>query len=100
MITSAAAFTVIDNACVAVAFALSVTFTVKLLVPAALGVPEIVDPVSVSPAGSDPVAIDHVYGVVPPPPFNPAEYGLLTVPALSDVVVIVSGAGFTLMDKA
>jgi hypothetical protein len=46
---------------------LSVTFTVKLAVPAALGVPDIVPPaVRVSPAGSDLVATDHVYGVVPP----------------------------------
>src|SRR5690348_9034790 len=100
VITSGAAFTVIDNACVAVTDALSVTFTVKVLVPDALGVPEIVDPVNVSPAGNDPVAIDHVYGVVPPLAFNPAEYELLTVPLGNDVVVIVSAAAFTVIDTA
>ena len=39
----------------------SVTFTVKLLVPVAVGVPEIkpVDEVSVKPAGRLPVVMDH-----------------------------------------
>jgi hypothetical protein len=46
---------------------LSVTFTVKLAVPAALGVPDIVPPAErLNPAGSDPFATDHMYGVVPP----------------------------------
>ncbi len=50
----------IDNAAVAEADALSVTFTEKLLDPAAVGVPEIVPfAARVSPAGSDPLAIDH-----------------------------------------
>ena len=41
--------------------ALSVTFTVKLAVPAALGVPDIVPPAErASPAGSDPLETDHV----------------------------------------
>jgi hypothetical protein len=42
--------------------------TVKLEVPAVDGVPEItpVPGVSVSPAGSVPLAIDQVYGGVPP----------------------------------
>ena len=38
----------------AVAFAASVTWTVKPEVPAAVGVPETVEPLSVSPAGSEP----------------------------------------------
>ena len=47
--------------------ALSVARTVKLLDPAALGVPEIVPPADrVNPAGSDPPAIDHAYGGDPP----------------------------------
>jgi hypothetical protein len=53
---------VIDNAAVADvdADALSVTFTVKVLAPAAVGLPEIVPlAASVSPAGSNPLAIVH-----------------------------------------
>ena len=46
----------------------SVTFTVKLLVPAAVGVPEIapVDAFRVKPAGRAPVTMLHEYGVLPP----------------------------------
>jgi hypothetical protein len=46
----------------------SVTWTVKLKVPMVVGVPEItpVAALSVKPVGSDPLAIDHVYGEVPP----------------------------------
>ena len=55
-----------DNAAVAEPDALSVTFTVKLAGPAVPGVPEIVSPASVKPAGSDPLAIDHEYGGNPP----------------------------------
>ena len=46
----------------------AVTRTVKLEVPVAVGVPEMtpVLAASVSPAGSAPLAIDHVYGGVPP----------------------------------
>ena len=55
-----------DSDAVAVFDALSVTRTVNVLAPAAVGVPEIVPPVSVSPAGNVPLAIAHVYGGVPP----------------------------------
>ena len=57
-----------DNALVAVADALSVTCTVKLLDPAVPGVPDIVPPAArLNPAGSDPFdVIDHEYGGVPP----------------------------------
>src|SRR5262245_19211955 len=46
----------------------AVTLTVKPEVPVAVGVPEITPlaGVRVSPAGSVPLAIDHVYGGVPP----------------------------------
>jgi hypothetical protein len=61
VICNAAGLIVIDNAAVAETDALSVTFTVKVLDPAAVGLPEIVPlAASVSPAGSDPLAIVHV----------------------------------------
>jgi hypothetical protein len=54
------------NVCVAVACALSVTFTVKLYVPAAVAAPEIrPDELSVNPGGKVPLDV-HVYGLVPP----------------------------------
>jgi len=64
-------------------------------VPAAVGVPAIVAPVSESPAGNDPAVIDHVY--VPDPPFaaSDCEYGAPTVPLASDAVEILSAAGLT-----
>ena len=47
--------------------ALSVTWTVKLAVPAVDDVPLMVPPAErVIPAGSAPEVMDHVYGVVPP----------------------------------
>ena len=61
------ASTVMLSALVAVC-ARALTWTVKFEVPVAVGVPEItpVLAVSVSPGGSAPLAIDHVYGGVPP----------------------------------
>ena len=67
------ALTRIDRFAVADPEAPSVTFTVKFAVPAVVGVPEIVLPVSVSPAGSVPPDTDHVYGGVPPVAFNACE---------------------------
>ncbi len=52
---------------VATALPESFTCTVKLAVPAAAGIPEIVPPgASVSPAGSAPVLTLHVYPPLPP----------------------------------
>jgi len=53
----------------------SVTLTVKLLVPEAVGVPEIapVDAFSVNPAGKAPALKDQEYGVVPPVAVSVAE---------------------------
>ncbi len=50
----------------AVGVVLSVALTVKLNVPAAVGVPEIVLPLRVNPVGSEPAEIDQAYGEVPP----------------------------------
>ncbi len=67
VICNAAGLIAIDNGAVVEADPLSVTLAVKLLAPAAVGVPEIVPfAASVSPAGSAPLAIVHAYGGVPP----------------------------------
>ena len=72
---------------------LFVAVTVKFVVPAADGVPEIapVAGVRLSPAGSEPVLTLHVTGGVPPLVCRDAEYEVPVVPAGSDVVVITSG---------
>ena len=57
---------VTDNAAVDDANVLSATFTVNALVPAVLGFPEIVPAAErFNPAGSVPLATDHVYGGAP-----------------------------------
>ena len=64
--------------------------------PAAVGVP-VMAPVlllSVNPGGS-PLAIDHVYGRVPPLAPRVAEYATFCVPLASDVVLMVSARGCT-----
>ena len=78
----------------------SVTFTVKLVLPETVGVPEIipVDPARVSPAGRDPVEIDQLYGVVPPVAARVAEYATPTDPFGRVVVVIVTAVGVTEFD--
>jgi hypothetical protein len=50
----------IERPALADAVPLSVTLIVKLDDPAAVGVPEIVLPEKLSPAGSDPLDTDHV----------------------------------------
>ena len=55
-----------DSAAVAETEALSVTLTVKLADPAAVGMPAIVPPERFNPAGSDPPESAHVYGGDPP----------------------------------
>jgi hypothetical protein len=58
---------VIDRGTVAEPDALSVTFTVKVLDPVVLGVPDSMPSAErLRPAGSVPVATDHEYGGVPP----------------------------------
>ena len=67
VITKAGGLMVSEKPAVAEADALSVTRTVKLLVPAALGEPDMFPPgVRLNPAGSVPVATAHEYGGDPP----------------------------------
>ena len=69
----------------------SVTSTVNEEFPAADGVPEMA-PVaaSVKPTGSVPDSTLQVYGAVPPVAARLAAYATCTVPAVNDVVVIVT----------
>jgi hypothetical protein len=67
VIPKAGGLMVKDNAAVAETDALSVTRTVKLLGPAAPGVPDMVPPgARLNPAGSAPLATAHAYGGDPP----------------------------------
>jgi hypothetical protein len=61
-------------------FELSVTLTVRFVVPAAVGVPLTVHPVSVRPAGNVPAVIVQAYGVVPPVTSIVPLYGVPTTP--------------------
>lgn len=69
----------------------SIACTVKLLVAAVVGVPEItpVPGFKDSPLGSEPAVMLHAIGVAPPLDCSVALYGVLTVPPDSVVVVIV-----------
>ena len=67
VIPKAAGLMVSDNAAVAVADALSVTRSVKLLGPAVPGIPDSVPPAArLNPAGNVPLATAHAYGGDPP----------------------------------
>ena len=100
VIDSAAGSTVTANAFVAVPP--PVTCTVKLDVPAALGVP-LKTPAedSVNPAGSVPEVTDQLYGGVPPVAASVWLYALPTVPAGSGLTVVIdSAAGSTVTANA
>src|SRR5579864_6600678 len=81
------------RACVAATELASVTRTVKLLVPVAVGVPEItpVPAASDNPAGKVPEAMDQLYGVVPLVAVSVVLYAEFCVPPGKDIVVIVGG---------
>ena len=81
----------------------SCTPTAKLAGPAVVGVPVIapVEVFSVSPFGSDPAVIAHVYGKVPPVTAMLCEYADDTVPGVRGVVVrMVRGAGLIASENA
>jgi hypothetical protein len=100
VVIAKAGLIVSDSAFVVLPFALSVTFTVKLLDPALPGVPDIVPPAdSVKPEGSVPSDTVHVYGADPPEAASACEYAVLTAPAGRDAVVIVK-AGLIVSDKS
>ncbi|HEY3838649.1 MAG TPA: hypothetical protein VGL72_18855 [Bryobacteraceae bacterium] len=97
---NAGALIVTDSAALADPEALSVTLTVKLDDPVAVGVPEIVPPARLSPTGRDPAATDHVYGGDPPVALSVWEYPTPIMPAGNEDVVIVNAAGLIASDKA
>lgn len=82
----------------------SVTFTVKLNVPDAVGVPEIVpvEAVKLRPVARVPELMLQLYGVVPPEAASVALYAVPCVPFASELVVTLRlvGAAETLMLKA
>ena len=84
--------TLIESGLVAVCPSPLVAFTVNSLVPVEVGVPEIVDPTSDSPAGSVPVLIAHEY--VPPAPaaFSGWLYTVPTAAVGSAVVDTVNAS--------
>src|SRR5215472_3724260 len=91
--------TLIDRLAVAVREAESVTLMVKLLLPVAVGLPEIAPELLLSerPAGSAPEMIDQVYGVDPPEAVTIALYAAFLCASGNEVVLMVSGAGCTVM---
>ena len=74
---------------------MSFTVAVKLEVPVAVGVPEMVPVVAarLSPAGRLPELIDHVYDGLPPVAVIGAEYATPSVPEGNAPVVMISGEG-------
>jgi hypothetical protein len=72
----------------------STTLSVKLNVPAAVGVPEMVPPEdSVRPAGRAPELMLQLYGVVPPLAASVVEYTDPTCPEGRELFVIWTEAG-------
>ena len=71
----------------------SLTWTVKLKVPAVVGVPARIPPLArVRPPGSAPEDTVQAYPApVPPAAVSVTEYAALTVPPGKDIAVIVSG---------
>ncbi len=97
VITKGGGATVNVNDCDATAAvdAESLTETVMLKDPVAVGVPEMV-PVpasSANPVGNAPLVMDQVYGVTPPVACSLAEYAEPEVALVKEVVVMTSGAG-------
>jgi hypothetical protein len=101
VVTTGAAFTTIDKAWSSNTPFVSVTRTVKLNVPVAVGVPEIT-PVPLfkeRPAGNAPTVTDQLNGVVPPLAASVWLYAAVSV-APGRLVVVTTGAALTTIDNA
>ncbi len=71
----------------------SVTLTVKVELPGAVGVPEMTPAaLSANPGGSEPLEMLQFSGATPPLAVNVDEYTVPTVPEATDEIVI-AGAG-------
>jgi hypothetical protein len=94
VVTTRGSYTPMLNAWLAVAPFASWTCTVKLLVPATVGVPLIapVDVFKVNPVGSVPTVTLHTSGVFPPEAFNVWLYNNPVVPS-ANVAVVTDKAG-------
>jgi hypothetical protein len=95
VVITTAGLIVTANARLAVAVTLSVTWAVKLNVPAAVGVP-LSTPLagfSVSPGGGVPALTTQLRGSVPPEAARVSEYAPPTVPVGSGEVVVIASAG-------
>jgi hypothetical protein len=89
-----------DNDLVASCDALSLTRTVKVELPAAVGVPVIAPFGSRdNPAGRLPEVTFHVYGGVPPLAVSVVQYATATMPSGRLVVVLDRVAGATMIDN-
>src|SRR3954468_23502549 len=95
------AATTIDNARLALCPFPSVAVTVKLAVPAPVGVPEIapLDELSDKPPGNEPTLTDHVNDPDPPEAANVALYPTPTSPPGNDDVD-TDGCDATTIDNA
>jgi hypothetical protein len=98
VILSGAGATVIPNVFVIEAKLASTTFTVKVEIPDAAGVPLIWEPDKFRPEGRAPVVMDHVYGTVPPLACKVCEYGTPTWPAGKLPVDIASAGATTILN--
>ena len=96
MISSGAGLIAIASSREAVPPAASVTRAVIRHVPAAVGVPAIVAPLSDSPGGSVPLIVQ--LRDVPPVAASVCEYAAPTVPDGSDAVVIATAAVTTMLN--
>jgi hypothetical protein len=101
VVTMGTTLTIIDKFWSSNAVPASVTRTVKLAVPAVVGVPEMIPVLAarLKPAGKVPVVIDHVNGVVPPLTPNVWLYPAPTV-APGKVVVVMTKPKLIVSDKA
>jgi hypothetical protein len=94
-VPTGAADTTIDSAAVSAGAAiLSVQLTVKLDVPAVVGVPLMVATLMVNPLGKLPTGMEQLYGGFPPVMASVCEYPLPTVPS-GRLVVVISIAAAT-----
>ena len=92
VVTVRVLYIVIESALVSVAPLSSITWTVKLLVPAVVGVPLItpVEAFKLNPAGRTPIVILQLYGVLPPEAVRVWLYTLPTLPSARVAVVTLT----------